>query len=607
MGWFNKKFEDGSRTVLLMYQDSAGRRTKFLIGGVALLVLLAGGGYALTRYMGTKATEQVGTSWNALNGCLLGDPLKPGEKPSMRFRAIQLSAMTQADVSRVAAGTEPWPDRCAKHALELHEALVAASRTQEGSADLGSWAEKLATSLHTDAAFQQDLSDVIDQTWAAAAKEGLSATKLATMPAPPPAPAAPLTIDSFAGGKPIVKSATDLKALGLELDPASAVRFLFEDKDGPDRYLLCSIPGTDNRGSCGTLPAAVLASPVGLQLLGTADDDSDVLVFTGNRGSEGVFRSGSGDRIGAATCLGGYAAKDGFSALLAYDEAARRLELIRKTGTSPAQTLPVTTDLKLADPQRDAALLWNHMVYRGTNSYNETWLGAIDVRGSAAGPGAPSQIGLLAEPGPAQPEADSPVEITGCKSSGLTVARVRGRQSEFLTFLVGDRWTKPVQVVGYGGTLNCRKAEASITRVDIPRSEGMLKTVITQHRCTPAACSTESVSLEDMLKGELLLAPVASVLAAELDGKLLVVWTGGDRGGIRMRLAPIKDIAKTPDQIFFDDLVKDGQVQKTSTVSDMRLVSREKYAVLFMSTQAGTFAVRIDRDGAAGLVAMSRE
>ncbi len=607
MGWFGKKFEDGSRTVLAMYQDSAGRRRKFLLGGVVLLAVLGAGGYGLARYMNAKTTERVGTSWVALQGCLLGDALKPGEKPSLRFRAIQLSAMTQADVARVSAGAEPWPDRCARHAHELREALVASSRTQEGRADLGSWSAKLATALRSGVAFQQDLSDVIDRTWERAAQEGLSAVGGTAPAVPPPPPASPLTVDMLRDVKPIVKGAADLKTLALETHPASVVRFLFEDKEGPDRYLLCSVSAANATGSCSALPASVVASPVGLQLLGTADDDADVLLFAGKRGSEGVFRSGSGERVEAVTSLGGYAAKDGFVALLGYDESTRRLELVRKTGASPAQKLPVVPDLKLADPTRDAALLWNHIVYRGANSFNETWLGSVDVRAAPAGPGTPAPIGVLAEPGPSQPDPDAPFEITGCRSSGLTVARVRGKQSEFLSFLVGDRWTKPVQVVGYGGVLNCRKADASLTRVDIPRSEGMLSAVITQTRCTPAVCSTESITLGDLLKGELTLAPVASILAAELDGKLSVVWTGGERGGLRMRLAPIKDIAKVPDHVLFDDLVKDGQVQKTSTISDLRLVSREKHAVLFLSTQAGTFALRIDRDGSVGVVNFARK
>ncbi len=64
-----------------------------------------------------------------------------------------------------------------------------------------------------------------------------------------------------------------------------------------------------------------------------------------------------------------------------------------------------------------------------------------------------------------------------------------------------------------------------------------------------------------------------------------------------MRVAPPDKIAKTPDVILFDDLIKDGQVQKASTLFDARLYSRERFAVLVLSTSGGTFLIRIDSEG----------
>jgi len=85
--------------------------------------------------------------------------------------------------------------------------------------------------------------------------------------------------------------------------------------------------------------------------------------------------------------------------------------------------------------------------------------------------------------------------------------------------------------------------------------------------------------------------------AGDLDGKLLVVWGAGEVGGLRMRLAPADKISKAPDIIVFDDLMKQGAVQKTSTLSDARLFTRERFAVLLLSTSSGTFALRIDPEG----------
>jgi hypothetical protein len=43
--------------------------------------------------------------------------------------------------------------------------------------------------------------------------------------------------------------------------------------------------------------------------------------------------------------------------------------------------------------------------------------------------------------------------------------------------------------------------------------------------------------------------------------------------------------------------VKDGQVQKLSTLFDLRLFSRDGYAILLLSTVSGVFAIRIDAEG----------
>jgi hypothetical protein len=88
------------------------------------------------------------------------------------------------------------------------------------------------------------------------------------------------------------------------------------------------------------------------------------------------------------------------------------------------------------------------------------------------------------------------------------------------------------------------------------------------------------------------------VVAADVDGKLLLVWAAGDRGGVRMRLAPADQIAKSPDVILYDDLVKDGKVGSLSTLFDIKAFSRPGYALLVMSTQAGVHAVRVTADGA---------
>ena len=104
--------------------------------------------------------------------------------------------------------------------------------------------------------------------------------------------------------------------------------------------------------------------------------------------------------------------------------------------------------------------------------------------------------------------------------------------------------------------------------------------------------------MEQILKDRLELAPrEGHIDAVDLNGKVLVAWAAGERGGVRMRLAPADQITKVGDVIVLDDLVKDGQTQKLSALLGLRLFSREGFAVLVLSTVAGVHALRIDDGG----------
>lgn len=596
MGFFNK-IEDGSRTILLMAQESQGARRKFAIGGIALVVLLAGGGFGLSRYLNAKANESAVSSWSALSRCMVGEPLADKEKPSARFRSIQLSAMTQAEVTRAPANGEPWPNRCSKYAHQLNEALVAASRAEKGQKDVAFWAEKLGATLKDDGAYMADLSESVDQLFEQAGKAQLQAgTAPADVPAPP-APAKALNVDSLASTPGLAKTAVDMKSVQGELNPGSNLRVFVEDKEIPNSPAICTFSAAEPTARCAGLSADIGAVAKGFRLWGTADDDSDALVFSGKNGSDGVFRAESGDKIAQATTYGGYAAKDGPSSLLTWDDSARQLKLVRKPAGKPAVVIPVAPDpkVKVGNPYYDTQLLWNQLVMRGLNRYNELWLAASEVTDSGVGPA--TEIGQLAEGGVAEKVGEEFPQLTGCRVAKALVVRARGERSEFLSFFVQGRWTKPVTVPGVGGTLSCRKAEASITRVEPSKTDSALEGLIAYSRCTPAACQSENLKLDQFLKGELNLAPKVLLTAGDLDGKLLVVWGAGEVGGLRMRLAAADKISKTPDVIVFDDLMKQGAVQKTSTLSDARLFTRERFAILLLSTSSGTFALRIDPEG----------
>jgi hypothetical protein len=145
------------------------------------------------------------------------------------------------------------------------------------------------------------------------------------------------------------------------------------------------------------------------------------------------------------------------------------------------------------------------------------------------------------------------------------------------------------------GVLGCHETTASIVRAQGAGSNLRLF----HDACTSAGC-THSVLKGDALdKGASDLRPeeARDVTAVDLAGKLLVVWLAGERGGLRMRIAPPDTFSRADDVLVLDDHVLGGKDVRESTILGFRLYSRERFAVLLLSTLAGVHAFRIDPDG----------
>lgn len=594
MSWFNK-IEDGSRTILLMAQSSASMRRRFALGAAVLLVVIVVGGYFLFRHMTAQSAEQVANAWASLNQCVIGAPLEKDEKPSLRFRAIQLTAMSMP--SQAGKEKEQWPARCAVHAHALRDGLTSLSEAPEGEKNLAFWSGKLASALTETGAVAADLTEVIDSTWAQAAKEGMQLDKGQATGPKPPEPTEAMTIAELANATPIVKAAPALDSAHTDVHPGTALHLLVADSK-KEETVACTLAPDAKAMKCEPIPAVIPATELGIRLLGTCEPGADPLVFSGSRGSEGIYRARSGEKIAATTSLGGYAAGS-YSAVLGWDEAAKRISLTRKSGSDDPRDFPVRLGAKLeiANPLRDVRLLWDHVLFRGTNRYDETWLASAKIEDGPVAHEVPADVGMLPESGANRPPNDTDVPIAGCRTDKSRIVRVRGDSHDFLSFFVADKWTKPVQASRTGGDLSCRRVEAWLTRFEAPPGAGMLESSIMAERCSPTKCQADRVSMEEVFKGTLALAPVVAPMVGQLGGKILIVWMAGERGGLRMRLAALDELDETPDQVLFDDLVQDGQVVKTSTIAETKLFVRESFALLLVRTSEGLHGMRIDTDG----------
>ncbi len=252
-------------------------------------------------------------------------------------------------------------------------------------------------------------------------------------------------------------------------------------------------------------------------------------------------------------------------------------------------------------------MLWDGVMLRGVTKENRRRLFALSVARSGAVVGEPVDVGELAEAGLVQGGADEPPHITGCKTAEAMVVRVKGYDNDFMSFRLGGKWSEPVSPELTGGTLSCSKNTATVTRVEPAGDSSSHRTSIRQAHCTSAGCKTQMMRMEQLLHQRMEFAPKEGhVDGVDLDGKLLVVWAAGERGGVRMRLAPIEAIATAPDVILYDDLIKDGHVQSLSTLFDLKLFSREGFAVLILSTVTGVHGLRIDADGKVTPLAVSK-
>ncbi|MCC6522309.1 MAG: hypothetical protein IT373_06590 [Polyangiaceae bacterium] len=582
-----KIFAGGSETVLA-HVGQARRRRKILGIGALVLVVVAGvATFAILRVMKAGAAERVVTGYSSLTRCLVGDAPAAGEKPSVRLRARQLTALTRNQTER-APGKDPWPDRCTKPAYALTEALRSSSLSD--NKELVEATTALADLLAKKEAFFLDLSEPVDRFFAAAQKASLALVALPDVPEPP-APATALSLDTLAAqATPLAKKPQDLAKLAVELGGGAAVRVLFEgDEDEPPQ--LCSIGRASAR--CEPLPGGI-GKAGGLELRGTSDDDAPSLVFVAS-GKQGAWRGGS--KIEAKRAIAGYSSSAGPGVVLAVDEATAKLELVLGPGDKPKRIGVATPDkLTVTEAARNAVVLWNDLVVAATSKEGDLVL--LGMRLAADGAlGKTAEIGTLGKDARVDARATPPPRFgAACRSGEALAVRVDVGAESWLATRDADRWSAPYKIGKSGGTMTCSGADAVVTRVDAG-SEGVDSTAVTQAKCGGGACKASTIKVKELLADEAGLAPAPQIVAATVGSKVAVAWLAGQRGGVRLRVESVGALAQAPETILYDDLVQGGQVVATSTVSDLRLLPGDGFGVLFVSTKGGVFAVRVTSDG----------
>lgn len=570
-----------------LQQGQKRKRTWMLIGGAG--VLLLGGGAVAVTMMQMAATNQarMAEAWSRASTCVVGDPVDGPDAAAAKFRNSQLAAMGYPLEKRSEPGEKAWPQRCSLLLHGVAEALELAGKTSP----LTDSSKALATALDDPESFSKDTSERVAQVWKDAQELGLTA---AAVGGPRPLDvASPLTQDSLPESALFLPGMIPLESLKTESTPSGRLMFVVDAKDQPNLPALCTSQPQTKRLACKKLPENLKRVSPGLELFGTSQESVPPFLFAGDRGTAGVYRSSDGKQIAQGLTYGASALEDGSLVRTIWNEKKKEVWYAIHPPVGETKETKLLAYEEVGNPYYNSGLFWDWLVYKA-------WVdGNIQLLTRKVKPGGElekiERVGELRQRSLIVPGEKRP-HITACRTSQAFVVRVKGSHEQYTAFHLDDGWKPPVASRGTEGELTCSETEAVITDL-VPQ---MPEPWIYQTRCTPAACQRSEVGFKQMLRDVPHLKPQdrKHLAAAELGGRLLILWGAGERGGLRMRLAPADHILKTKDQILFDDLVDKGKHGDVSTLLATRLISGSKYALLFLSTVRGVFVFHVDAEGA---------
>jgi hypothetical protein len=559
-----------SLTELASATKGGRRRIKLVLFVLVPLVLIGAGGawWQLAEQAARRELEQ---AWRSVGGCLLGSPLGPKERPSLRVRRLQLEAVATERNPDAAS----WPGRCADSVAALFETLRRSHASTGREGELATLSESFAVQLRK-AGQMADLSARVDALFETAGRLGLGTTDLSVPADPPPALRETLDLDTLPPTALLSPLGYALDSLATEPFVGPELHLLLHDARLDPKPTLCTFTARGPEAVCRKIGGA-LAGKEALTLAGTPDPGALSLVFAGKDGEDGIFRADSGALVAAMRARSAYVAKDGYVAIASElrDRATGEFELVeqrRPGGPLERAVIGIEGLAPAATQIHRYQVLWNKLVIL---SYDD-----------ASGKPPRLQYRELPTTGTFGRFVDVDAlnwlnaSIEGCRSEETLTLRVGGHEG-YLAFFSAGRWSTPLRATDLGGTMSCDGAEGIFTNGG------------SQLRCTAAGCKPtegrapkfEPFKIKD---GEL----------CDLGGKVLAVGTTEDDGGVRFRHSEPRLLdERGKDALLFDDHVRAGTYQLQSTLLGMHLYTRGRFAVLAMSTPAGVYALYFDAHG----------
>jgi hypothetical protein len=594
-------------TAFFMAQlNSPGRKKRLfgIIGGGVVGLLI--GAILVVRAFDAKEKTAVEQGWSALHTCLLGEPLKDRETVAERIRNIQLAVVGTPVERRSKPGEPGWPSRCAPVAHDLAEHARAAGGDY---APLHPAAEALVKAITTDASASSTFHEQAEKLWADAGKARLKAGASSNTAAP--RPAAALGFEAFQALPKFLSGSFSASSIRTGAHEAVATLIL-DQQDLPEGPHVCAVAATGN-ARCSKVAAAAKKLSPGLRVLGHVEEGARPYLFAGDHGQIGLLRPDTGEPVTSAFVLGARSAKDGsLWALLRGGARDAKLLYVSPGGAKSERPGPQNLG---GDALASAALAGDWIAYR-TGSKAPLQLSfrklpekngepgaAVDVGEIDEAPPSEAPLDTMRRPGKKAPPPSSDAEneraAATCSAGETLAVRFRGPKGDAVSLFQAGKWSPPLKSPSAGGVFTCRKGEATSTRATPAMEQDKNWAAISHVRCNLAGCTATSVTMKDLLPGLVEAAPIddKSVLAVDVDGKLLVVWNAGYVGGIRMRMAPPAQIKDAEDVVLVD--ARDPKnPQKLSVITELQLIPAGSSAVLFLGGTTGVRALRIDASGA---------
>ncbi len=599
-----------------MYARQRRRRVLLVVGAIVAVVV---GGVGLAFWQVVKAKQRAHQAYSGLCQCLFDGAPPEGEAPAAKYRRAQLGAMGLPEAQRGLIDKVPWPQRCGARAQEVFDAAKSAGMTAGGDKDLSYWADSLAKILRSPQGHVLDATEPLNAMFEQAKKEGLVYEKTSE-PGPPVSPA-PLNADDLVKLGPITKRPFSFARVSLDPIPGSERHLLVQDKDIPESPLLCS--HSEAALTCRKLPDPMAKSPHPLTLGGTTAPGAAPLIFSGQRGASGVFRSDTGEELYAMFTTSSHVAADGSVVAIAEDGGGTAYLLSAKAGGKVTKRRLEIEGYDIGAPGRTTQILWDHVVFLGVKDSDgdegdgkkngkkkrgaddldvapeprEVHAHAAKLSADAATLGPIVDLGRVGSLHGTMPRAGEDPLVHGCQSSSGVVA-LAYMGNAYAMWLTDGKWTAPLGVTVLRGDIMC-DAGGFGTAVFKPGSDAEPWDGSVSHaRCTSAGCKSGRAAVKEMLSGGLELAPRNKLAdAAPLGDDVVFVWAAGERGGVRARVGAVDKLSAANDIVVFDDLVKEGKLREKSIVTDLGILPGNGFATVVIATEIGVFAVRIKKDG----------